>query len=72
MSRTPTKRRCYFTEYDIKHVDYRDVHLLSRFIDSYGRIIPRRRSGLRARFQREVGQAIKRARQMALMPYIKR
>ena len=69
---TPVRHRCYFAEHGISHVDYRDVHLLSRFIDSYGRIVPRRRSGLSARFQREVGQAIKRARQMALLPYIKR
>ena len=71
--RMETKEQgCYFTKHRIEHVDYRDVHLLSRFIDPYGKLLPRRRSGLCAKYQRKVKKAIKSARYMALMPYIKK
>lgn len=63
---------CYFTKHDIQHVDYRDVHLLDRFVNQYGKILSRRRSGLCAKYQRKVKKAIKNARYMALMPYIKK
>ena len=63
---------CYFTKHNIQHVDYRDVHLLDRFISSYGKLLLRRRSGLCAKYQRKVKRAVKHARYMALMPYIKK
>lgn len=62
---------CYFTKHDIKHIDYRDVHLLSKFINAHGKIMPRKRTGLSAKCQRKLEKAIKNARYMALMPYIK-
>lgn len=62
---------CYFTKHDIKHVDYRDVHLLDRFVDSHGKVLSRKRSGLCARYHRLVTEAIKRARYMMLMPYVR-
>ncbi|MDE0243469.1 MAG: 30S ribosomal protein S18 [Candidatus Kaiserbacteria bacterium] len=68
-----TKRQpCYFTTHDIQHVDFRDVHLIQKFLDPHGRLLSRRRTGLSARYQRRVGQAVKRARYMALLPYIRR
>lgn len=53
-------------------VDYKDVGNLRRFVSSYMKIAPRRRSGLCATHQRQVAGAIKRARQAALMPYLSR
>ena len=66
------KRKCYFTTNTINHIDFRDVHLLSRFVDTHGKVFARRRTGTSASFQRQLDRAIKRARYMALMPYIKR
>ncbi len=60
------------TQNDIRHVDYKDVDLLKQFINPHGRIMSRRRSNLTAKQQREVERAIKRARFMALLPYIQK
>ncbi len=51
-------------------MDYKNVALLQRFITERGKILPRRISGMCARHQRQVGTAIKRARYLALLPYI--
>lgn len=53
-------------------VDYKDVRKLSRFLTERGKILPRRATGLSAKQQRQVAKAIKRARQVALLPYVKR
>lgn len=53
-------------------VDYKDVETLKRFLNPHGKIMPRRRTGLSALGQRNLAQAIKRARFMALLPYIVR
>ena len=58
------KKVCYFTKNKIK------VELLKRFINANGKIIPRRVTGTRAKYQRMLATAIKRARQMALLPYV--
>lgn len=50
-------------------IDYKDTNLLRRFLSSYGKIVPRRRSGISAKQQRSISSAIKRARVMALLPY---
>ncbi len=57
------------TQNDIRHVDYKDVELLKTFVNTHGRIIGRKKSGLTAKQQRSVENAIKRARHMGLMPY---
>ena len=62
------KKVCYFTKNKIEYIDYKDVELLKRFISANGKIIPRRVTGTRAKYQRML--AIKRARQMALLPYV--
>ena len=54
----------------IEYIDYKDVELLKRFISANGKIIPRRVTGTRAKYQRMLATAIKRARQMALLPYV--
>ena len=66
-----TKRKvCYFTKNNVKYIDYKDVELLKKFIAPNGRIAPRRVTGTCAKYRREVAQAIKRARFMALLPYV--
>lgn len=57
---------------NIKHIDWRDVELLRRFLDSHGRILPRRRSRLTSATERKLANAVKRARFMGLLPYIER
>lgn len=66
----PRKKVCYFTKNKIDYIDYKDVELLKRFISANGKIIPRRVTGTRAKYQRMLATAIKRARQMALLPYV--
>jgi len=58
-------------ELRIRVIDYKDEKLLSRFISERGKILPRRLSGVSARHQRQLQVAIKRARYLALLPYIK-
>ncbi|MFD1734965.1 30S ribosomal protein S18 [Bacillus salitolerans] len=64
------KKVCFFTSNAITHIDYKDVDLLKRFISERGKILPRRVTGTSARYQRKLTIAIKRARQMALLPYV--
>ena len=65
------KRRkvCYFTVNKIKEIDYKDIELLKKFITETGKIIPSRITGTRAKYQRVLAIAIKRARFLALIPY---
>lgn len=71
MIKRKKEKGCYFTEHGIKQVDCRDTHLLERFIDARGKVLARKRTGLCAKYHRKVEQAVKRARYMALMPYIR-
>lgn len=64
------KKPCYFCVNNQKPVDWRDAENLKHFVSSYWKIAPKRRSGLCSLHQRKVAQAVKRARSMALMPYI--
>ena len=64
------KKVCYFTKNKITYIDYKDVELLKKFISANGKITPRRVTGTSAKYQRMLTTAIKRARQMALLPYI--
>lgn len=72
MKRTIIKKQkaCYFCVNNLSDADYKDVQVLQKFISSYGKIAPRRRSGLCAKHQRKAAQAIKRARIMALLPFV--
>lgn len=71
MSRNLFKRKkfCRFTAEGIAHVDYKDVAILKDFIAENGKIIPARITGTKARYQRQLSSAIKRARFLALLPY---
>lgn len=63
--------RDYFEENQIKHIDFKDVAVLSKFINPFGRILSRRRTGLTAKNQRKLANAIKRSRFMGLMPFVR-
>ena len=65
-----SKRKfCYFKENKITEIDYKDVKLLRRFITEHGKIMPRRVTGTSSKMHRKLIRAIKRARNIALMPY---
>lgn len=63
------KKVCIFCQ-DKVAIDYKNVALLKKFITEKGKILPRRQTGVCAKHQREITVAIKRARQMALIPYV--
>lgn len=65
-------KNCYFTENNIKYIDYKDVELLKKFINPHARMISRKRTGVTAKNQRNLALAIKRARFMGLLPYVSR
>ena len=68
----PRKKVCIFCAKGIDEVDYKNIAKLSRFISEKGKILPRRVTGLCAKHQRQLSVAVKRAREMALLPYSKR
>jgi small subunit ribosomal protein S18 len=59
-----------FAHADAPQIDYKDVKLLQRFISERGKIVPRRITAVTAKEQRQLAQAIKRARELALLPYV--
>jgi small subunit ribosomal protein S18 len=61
---------CRFKKYGIKYVDYKDPNFLMQFVNEQGKILPRRLTGTSLKYQRKVSTAIKRARHLALMPYV--
>ncbi|MBN2604204.1 MAG: 30S ribosomal protein S18 [Firmicutes bacterium] len=65
------KKRCYFSDNKVTYIDYKDVELLKRFISDRGKILPKRVTGTKAHYQNELSVAIKRARHMALLPFVK-
>ena len=64
------KKYCRFKKAGIKYVDYKDPEFLKKFLNEQGKILPRRITGTSLKFQRTVAQAIKRARSLALLPYV--
>ena len=65
------KKVDYIAANKIEYVDYKDTELLSRFVSERGKILPRSVTGTSAKYQRQLTTAIKRARHMALLPYVK-
>ena len=61
---------CRFKKMGIKYIDYKDPDFLMRFLNEQGKILPRRITGNSLKFQRRLAVAVKRARQIALLPYI--
>jgi len=66
------KRYCFFCKENIDDIDYKNVNVLRKFISDKGKIRPKRSSGNCVQHQRKVAIAIKRARELALLPYYKR
>jgi small subunit ribosomal protein S18 len=66
----PKRKVCFFTVQKIDFIDYKNVSLLRRFVSERGKILPRRTTGTNAKYQRQLAQAIKRAREIALLPYV--
>jgi small subunit ribosomal protein S18 len=64
------KKYCRFKKAGIKYIDYKDADFLLKFVNEQGKILPRRLTGTSLKFQRKVSQAVKRARHLALMPYV--
>ncbi len=65
------RKPCPVCEAGVRVLDYKDERTLQRFITDRGKILPRRLTGMCARHQRQVGTAIKRARHLALLPFIR-
>jgi len=66
------EKSCYFCLNNAKEIDYKNIQTLRRFISSYGKIVPKKRSGVCSKHQRKLATAIKRARIMALLPFTTR
>lgn len=64
------KKYCRFQKSGIKYVDYKDADWLLGFLNEQGKILPRRLTGTSLKFQRKVSVAVKRARHLALLPYV--
>lgn len=65
------QKTCAICESGVRVVDYKDDRMLQRFLTERGKILPSRLSGACARHQRQLATAIKRAREIALLPYVK-
>jgi small subunit ribosomal protein S18 len=64
------RRTCYFCESDIEHVDYKDIDALQQFLTDRGKIRSRRQTSTCAQHQRQLAKAVKRARHLALIPFV--
>ncbi len=70
MSRYFRRRRyCRFTAEGITEIDYKDLNLLKAYVSETGKIVPSRITGTKAKYQRQLATAIKRARYLAILPY---
>jgi small subunit ribosomal protein S18 len=63
------RKFCRFTAEGTKHIDYKDLDTLKAYITETGKIVPSRITGTKARYQRQLASAVKRARYVALLPY---
>ena len=63
------RKFCKFTAEGIKEIDYKDLDILKGFVSESGKIVPSRITGTKSRYQRQLSEAIKRARYIALLPY---
>ncbi|MBL7771255.1 MAG: 30S ribosomal protein S18 [Chitinophagaceae bacterium] len=64
------KKYCRFKKMGIHYIDYKDPEFLKKFLNDQGKILPRRLTGNSMKFQRKVAVAIKKARQMAILPFV--
>ena len=64
------EKYCRFKKMGIKYIDYKDPDFLMRFLNDQGKILPRRITGTSLKYQRRLATAVKRCRQLALLPYV--
>lgn len=64
------EKYCRFKKNKIKYIDYKDPDFLLRFLNEQGKILPRRITGTSSKYQKKVAQAVKRARHLAILPYV--
>jgi len=67
---TKKKKYCRFKKSGIKYIDYKDPNFLLKFVNEQGKILPRRLTGTSTKYQKKVSKAIKRARHLALLPFV--
>lgn len=65
-----TNKYCRFKKFGLKHIDYKDPDFLIQFINQQGKLLPRRLTGNSLKFQRRVASAVKRARHLAILPFV--
>lgn len=63
-------KQCYFNQNNIQHIDYKDTDILKKFLNPHARLLSRKRTGVTAKNQRKLAAAVKRARFMALLPFV--
>jgi len=63
-------KQCHFCTNNIKAIDYKDIENIKKFTDSFARILPKKQSGICSKHQRKLSQSIKRARFLALLPFV--
>lgn len=66
------QKQCFFTQNNIKHIDYKDVDLLKKFLNPHARIMSKKKTGVSSKYQRQLALAIKHARFMGLLPFVAR
>ena len=64
------KKYCRFKKFGIKHIDYKDPDFLLQFVNDQGKVLPRRITGTSLKYQKRVAIAVKRARHLAILPYV--
>lgn len=64
------QKYCRFRKFGIKHIDYKDPDFLLQFVNEQGKVLPRRITGNSLKYQRKVATAVKRARHLAMLPYV--
>jgi small subunit ribosomal protein S18 len=67
-----TTKQSYFSQNNIKHIDYKDLEILKKFLNPHARLISGEKNGISTKDQRKLATAIKRARFMGLLPYVSR
>ncbi len=65
-------KQCYFSQNNIKYIDYKDTELLKKFLNPHARILSKKRTGVSTEYQKKLSMAVKRARFMGLLPYVSR
>jgi len=69
MAKSKYNKPCPFKSEGVTYIDYKNVYALRRYVSQYGKIVPRYYTGVSLKYQKALSKAIKRARQMALLPY---